>query len=133
MPRLVKFLTGALACSTVTVVLASTASATITTGNLIEPHTTKYVSGGDYGVRSDNFGSLTWLDNKGERGFRITRSTASGSRVTAYPNIFRGWQWGLTILTVGVTVPAAGGGRGGVGGTQGMQEGTRWHTGSAWV
>jgi Glycosyl hydrolase family 12 len=95
MPKLVRFLTGALACSTAAVVLASTASATITTGNLIEPHSTKYVSDGDYGVRSDNFGSLTWLDNKGERGFRITRSTADSSRVTAYPNIFRGWQWGV--------------------------------------
>lgn len=29
----------------------------------------EYVSNGDYGVRSDNFGSLTWLGNTGERGF----------------------------------------------------------------
>ncbi len=94
MPKIARFLTGALTCSAVTVFLASTASATITTGNLIEPHSAKYVSDGNYGVRSDNFGSLTWLDNQGERGFRITRSTADRSRVTAYPNVFRGWQWG---------------------------------------
>jgi hypothetical protein len=87
-----RFLTGALACAAVAAVLASTASATITTGNLIEPHSTNYVADGDYGVRSDNFGSLTWLANKGERGFAITRSTADSSRVTAYPDIFRGWQ-----------------------------------------
>jgi hypothetical protein len=95
MPKLARLLAGALACSAVTVFLAGTASATITTGNLIGPHSTKYVSDGDYGVRSDNFGSPTWLDNQGERGFRITRSTADSSRVTAYPNIFRGWQWGV--------------------------------------
>jgi len=95
MPRLSRFLTGALACSAATIVLASTASATTTTGTLIEPHNNKYVSNGDYGIRSDDFGSLTILNNNGERGFTVTRSTASGPRVTAYPNIFRGWQWGV--------------------------------------
>lgn len=95
MPRLSRFLTGALACSAATIVLASTASATTTTGTLIEPHNNKYVSNGDYGIRSDDFGSLTILNNNGERGFTVTRSTASGPRVTAYPNVFRGWQWGV--------------------------------------
>jgi Glycosyl hydrolase family 12 len=95
MPRPIRFLTGALACSAVIVVLASTASASTTTGVFIAPHQTKYVSNSDYGVRSDDFGSLTWLDNKDERGFTITSSTADGPRVTAYPNIFRGWQWGV--------------------------------------
>jgi Glycosyl hydrolase family 12 len=95
MPRPIRFLTGALVCPTVIVVLASTAIASITTGTLIAPHQTKYVSNSDYGVRSDDFGSLTWLDNKDERGFTITSSTADGPRVSAYPNIFRGWQWGV--------------------------------------
>ena len=94
MPRIARFLTGVLACSATTFVLASTASATVV-GNQIEPHEKKYVSNGDYGVRSDDFGSSTWLDNRGERGFRITRSTAHGPKVSAYPNIFRGWQWGI--------------------------------------
>ena len=95
MPRIARFLTVALACSAAAVVLASTAGATTTTGILIAPHQNKYVSNGDYGVRSDDFGSLTWLANKSERGFTITSSTANGSRVTAYPNVFRGWQWGV--------------------------------------
>jgi hypothetical protein len=95
MPIPIRFLTGALACSAVIVVLAGTASASTATGNSIEPHQKIYVSNGDYGVRSDDFGSSTWLDNKGERGFTITRSTAHGTKVTAYPNVFRGWQWGI--------------------------------------
>src|SRR5947209_16581651 len=94
MPRLSRFLTGSLACSAAIIVTASTASTASTTGSLIEPHNTKYVSDGDYGVRNDDFGSLTILNNNGERGFTVTRSTANGSRVSAYPNIFRGWQWG---------------------------------------
>lgn len=48
--------------------------------------------GGDH---SDDFGSLAIRNNHGERGFTVARSTADGSRVTAYPNIFRGWQWGI--------------------------------------
>ncbi|HET9975306.1 MAG TPA: hypothetical protein VFQ68_44240 [Streptosporangiaceae bacterium] len=80
MSRLSRFLTGALACSAATILLAATASATTTTGTLIEPHSNKYVSNGDYGIRSDDFGSLTVLNNNGERGFTVTRSTANGSR-----------------------------------------------------
>jgi hypothetical protein len=95
MSRIARFLTVALTCSAVAVVLASTAGAATTTGIFIAPHQNKYVSNGDYGVRSDDFGSLTWLDNMSERGFTITSSTANGSRVTAYPNVFRGWQWGV--------------------------------------
>jgi hypothetical protein len=77
MPIFARFLTGTLACAAVAAVLASTASATNTTGNLVEPHSTKYVADGDYGVRSDNFGSLTWLAHKGERGSR-----SPGARLT---------------------------------------------------
>lgn len=94
MPRLSRFLTGALAFSAATVAMAAAASATTTTGSVIEPHDNKYVSNGDYGIRSDDFGSMTILNNNGERGFTVARSTASGARVTAYPNIFRGWPWG---------------------------------------
>jgi hypothetical protein len=80
MPRLSRFLTGTLACSAATIVLASTASATTTTGTLIEPHNNKYVSNGDYGIRSDDFGSLTILNNNAERGSRSpgARPTAPG-------------------------------------------------------
>lgn len=95
MPRPARFLIGALACFTATIVLTGAASATAAGGNTIGPGQKKYVSNGSYGIRSDDFGSSTWLDNHGERGFRITKSTARGSRVTAYPNIFRGWQWGI--------------------------------------
>ena len=95
MPRIARLLTGALACSAATIVLAGTASATNTTGIFIAPHQNKYVSNGDYGVRSDDFGSLTWLSNTNERGFTVTSSTANGPRVSAYPNVFRGWQWGV--------------------------------------
>jgi len=95
MPRLIRFLPGVLACCAATVFLASTASATTAGENLINPGQKKYVSNGDYGVRSDDFGSSTWLDNNGEQGFKIVKSTANGPKVTAYPNIFRGWQWGI--------------------------------------
>jgi hypothetical protein len=79
----------------VTIILMSTANATVAGGNWIEPSQKKYVSDGDYCVHSDDFGSSTWLYNNGEQGFRVVRSTANGSRVTAYPDIFRGWQWGI--------------------------------------
>jgi hypothetical protein len=95
MPRPIRFLTSALACFTVTIVLASAASATAAGGNPIKPSQKKYISNGDYGIRSDDFGSSTWLNNNGERGFKIIKSTAYGHKVTAYPNIFRGWQWGI--------------------------------------
>jgi Glycosyl hydrolase family 12 len=95
MPALTRFLTSVLAVFTVTIVLSVTANATPAAGNSIGPHQKKYVSNGNYAIHSDNFGSSTWLDNHGERGFKITRSTARSSRVTAYPNIFRGWQWGI--------------------------------------
>jgi hypothetical protein len=101
MPRLARFLTGALACFTATIVLAGTASATADAGNPIGPRQKKYVSNGDYAIRSDNFGSSTWLDNHGERGFKIIKSTAHGSRVTAYPNIF--------VAGNGESAPRAGG------------------------
>src|SRR3954468_15113259 len=53
----------------------------------------QYVSYGGYGVRSDNLAALP--------GSATTASQVPGSPgapltapVTAYPNIFRGWQWG---------------------------------------
>lgn len=95
MPKLVGFLTGALAFITATTALASTASAASGGGSQLGPHEKKYVSNRDYGVRSDDFGSSTWLYNHGEQGFKIIKSTAHGAKVTAYPNIFRGWQWGI--------------------------------------
>ena len=95
MARLTRLSTGALVSFAVTIVLTSTANATVVRGNPIGPSQEKYVSNGDYCVRSDDSGSSTWLYNNGEQGFRITKSTAHGSKVTAYPNIFRGWQWGI--------------------------------------
>jgi Glycosyl hydrolase family 12 len=95
MPRLIGSLTGTLACFAATIFLASTASATAAGGSPIGPGQKTYVSNGAYAVRSDDFGSSTWLENSGEQGFTITKSTARSSRVTAYPNIFRGWQWGI--------------------------------------
>ena len=79
MSRLTRFLAGALACCAATILLASTAIATTAGGNPIKPGQKKYVSNGDYGVRSDDFGSSTWLDNNGEQGFKIVKSTANGS------------------------------------------------------
>jgi hypothetical protein len=93
MPKLTIFPVSILACFTATVVLAGTASANI--ADPITPTQKKYVSNGEYGIRSDDFGSSTWLENNGEQGFRIVKSTAHGPKVTAYPNIFRGWQWGI--------------------------------------
>lgn len=95
MTRLTSFLAGALVFFTVSVVLISTASANVVRGNTIGPGQEKYISNGDYCVRADDFGSTTWLYNNGQQGFTITSSTASGKRVSAYPNIFRGWQWGV--------------------------------------
>ncbi len=95
MTRLTKLLTGILVSFAMTVILTNKASAAAAGGNSIEPSQKKYVSGGDYCVHSDDFGSSTWLYNDGKQGFTVTRSTASGSRVTAYPTIFRGWQWGV--------------------------------------
>jgi len=95
MPKLIRFPASILACSLATVVLTSTASATAAEGDPITPTQKKYVSNGEYGIRSDDFGSSTWLENNGEQGFRIIKSTAHGPKVTAYPNIFRGWQWGI--------------------------------------
>jgi hypothetical protein len=95
MTGLAKLLIGMLVSFAMTISLTSTASAAAAGGNSIEPSQKKYVSDGDYCVHSDDFGSSTWLYNDGEQGFTVTRSTAGGSRVTAYPNIFRGWQWGV--------------------------------------
>ena len=80
MPRLTIFPASILACFTATVVLASTASASIAEGDLITPSQKKYVSNGEYGIRSDDFGSSTWLENNGEQGFKIVKSTAHGPR-----------------------------------------------------
>jgi hypothetical protein len=95
MTRLARLLICALVSFAVTIVPAAAAHAAPVNGNLIGPGQEKYVSGGDYCVRSDDFGSSTWLSNSGGQGFEITRSTASRPVVTAYPNIFRGWQWGI--------------------------------------
>jgi glycosyl hydrolase family 12 len=95
MPKLIRFPASILACSLATIFLTSTASATAAEGDPITPTQKKYVSNGEYGIRSDDFGSSTWLENNGEQGFTIIKSTAHGSKVTAYPNIFRGWQWGI--------------------------------------
>ncbi len=95
MTGLARFLTGALVFSAVTIIPPNAANATGAGGNWIEPSQEKYVSGGDYCVHGDDFGSSTWLYNGGEQGFRVTGSTAEGPRVTACPDIFRGWQWGI--------------------------------------
>jgi Glycosyl hydrolase family 12 len=95
MTRLTKLLTSVLISFAVSITLTSTAGASVTRGNTIAPGQEKFVSNGDYCVRADDFGSSTWLYNTGEQGFKTTKSTASSGRVTAYPNIFRGWQWGI--------------------------------------
>jgi len=56
MPKLTIFPASILACFMATVVLASTASANTAEGNPITPSQTKYVSNGEYGIRSDDFG-----------------------------------------------------------------------------
>jgi hypothetical protein len=93
--RLARLLVRTLAAFAVTITLTSTADASVVHGNTIGPRQEKFVSNGDYCVRSDDFGSSTWLYNDGGNDFKVTRSTANGPRVTAYPNIFRGWQWGI--------------------------------------
>jgi hypothetical protein len=95
MTRSARFLARTLAALAVTITLTSTAGASVVHGKTIGPRQEKYVSNGDYCVRSDDFGSSTWLYNDGGRDFKVTRSTANGPRVSAYPNIFRGWQWGI--------------------------------------
>lgn len=95
MTRLARLLVRTLAAFAVTITLTSTADASVVHGNTIGPRQEKFVSNGDYCVRSDDFGSSTWLYNDGGNDFKVTRSTANGPRVTAYPNIFRGWQWGI--------------------------------------
>ncbi len=95
MTRLTELLAGMLAPLVVAIVLASTASAAPVKGSSIGPGQKKRVSNGDYCIHSDDFGSFTWLHNGGEQGFIVTKSAADGSRVTAYPEIFRGWQWGI--------------------------------------
>lgn len=79
----------------VAIILAGSLSAIAATGKSIAPRKTACISNRGYCVRSDDFGSSTWLYNSGEQGFRITKSAASGAKVTADPNIFRGWQWGI--------------------------------------
>jgi Glycosyl hydrolase family 12 len=94
MTRLTRLLT-ATASFAVAIALTSSVSAAAAGGKSIGPHQKACVSNRGYCVRSDDFGSSTWLYNSGGQGFRITKSTASRSWVTADPNIFRGWQWGI--------------------------------------
>jgi hypothetical protein len=113
MTRLAGLLARTLAAFAVTIPLTSTADASVVHGNTIGPRQEKFVSNGDYCVRSDDFGSSTWLYNDGGHDFKVTRSTAKGPRVTAYPNIFRGWQWGVgtsgnwPVMVSGDSMPRA--------------------------
>src|SRR5882757_4034914 len=91
MPKLIRLPASILACSLATVVLTSTASATAAEGDPITPTQKKYVSNGEYGIRSDDFGSSTWLENNGEQGFRIIKSTAHGPKPGSTDDI-EGWQ-----------------------------------------
>jgi hypothetical protein len=56
MPKLIRFPASILACSLATLVLMSTTSATAAEGDPITPTQKKYVSNGEYGIRSDDFG-----------------------------------------------------------------------------
>jgi len=69
---------------------------------------TKYFCGSDwknvrpgggtgYNIYNDDFGASTCLENTGNAGFTITRSTADGS-YSAFPNTSSGWEWGVAPL-----------------------------------
>lgn len=61
---------------------------------VVRPHREMWVSGGNYAVRADDFGCDTDLYNAGRRNFYVTRVSRTHSWC-AFPNIFRGWQWGV--------------------------------------
>jgi hypothetical protein len=95
MTRLAKLLASTLVSLMLTVALTGAADAAAASGKLIGPRQEVWVSNGNYCVRDDDFGSTTWMYNDGGQDFTVTSSTANGPRVSAYPNIFRGWQWGV--------------------------------------
>lgn len=76
--------------------ITSLASASPVSGTLVPPNDEKWVDNGAYAIRSDDFGTNTWLRSYGlgSSGFRIERGDARRNW-SAYPNVFRGWQWGV--------------------------------------
>lgn len=58
------------------------------------PNYETWIDNGAYAVRSDDFGGSTWLRANNGPGYTIVRSTVNRSW-TAFPNVFRGWQWGI--------------------------------------
>lgn len=55
------------------------------------------VGGVGYNIYNDDFGATTCLQNTGNAGFTISKSTVA-HWYKAYPNISEGWEWGKSPL-----------------------------------
>jgi hypothetical protein len=73
---------------------APAAHASHTTSDWLQPGQEKWVDGGNYVVRNDDFGAKTGLNNTGNPGFSIYYAN-NVTNWSAYPYVGRGWSWGV--------------------------------------
>lgn len=91
----VRFVSVLLAVLTAVGIASVAASATPTNSQYLAPNYETWVNNGAYGVRSDDFGGRTWLKATTAPGFNVRLSLGDNGGVVSFPNIWRGWQWGL--------------------------------------